>query len=552
MIKELFGNDLYIFFKNKSRNLSEDQGRNFKENIEKELLPESEEKITEINEEENLLIGSLSPYLNFFLSLFLFLFCIGISDKSVPNSLIFCGIALFFTGISFVELMSDGTFNFWGLTTILFANFISFLPVLSSKIKFSIGKRFIWRPFFSWKFGAFRLNFGLASLSLFVIPIILFLIALRKSRQYPSSNRFFVSFLKFLLPYIICLIWSNIAFTMVLVGFKQFSITNLLLAIALLSFIVLPNYIGATLACGILFSQIKRTIDFISLLKIIFTIIVFLLLIWSNKCYKIIIQKYKIKLFNFFNTKNVLILFFVYLLGSLTVISFLYQSPSSFDASSELTNLTWPQFENHCAMNGANQIHSQMHCSQMKGMAINWKGTVQSVRISDIDNSFETLLDYLPDSVAQAIRCFYDTDSTDEDAIPRDLHSNECSLAQHNHYTYELEVSGPYGEKFQISGNKGQLLLTAQHTFGEILRLLDEGDIIRFIAFFDSYPVFRYPPRLRLLQLECLICKKLNSDKHKHLRLTSVKSGRRKIWARLNNAFELLFNFVFAPFILLS
>ncbi|CAK5073620.1 unnamed protein product [Meloidogyne enterolobii] len=353
---------------------------------------------------------------------------------------------------------------------------------------------------------------------------------------------------------------------MVLIGFKQFSITNLLLAIALLSFIVLPNYIGATLACGILFSQVKRTVDFISLLKIIFTIIVFLLPLIIRKCYKIILQKYKIKclvvlffslifnfsVFNFFNTKNVLILFFVYLLGSLTVISFLYQSPSSFDASSELTNLTWPQFENHCAMNGANQIHSQMHCSQMKGMAINWKGTVQSVRIADIDNSFETLLDYLPDSVAQAIRCFYDTDSTDEDAIPRDLHSNECSLAQHNHYTYELEVSGPYGEKFQISGNKGQLLLTAQHTFGEILRLLDEGDIIRFIAFFDSYPVFRYPPRLRLLQLECLICKKLSSDKYKHLRLTSVKSERRKIWARLNNAFELLFNFVFAPFILLS
>ncbi|CAK5078437.1 unnamed protein product [Meloidogyne enterolobii] len=459
--KRAFWERFVQIFQNKSKNLSEDQGKNFKENIEKELLLESEEKITEINEEEKLLIGSLSPYLNFFLSLFLFLFCIGISDKSVPNSLIFCGIALFFTGISFVELMSDGTFNFWGLITILFANFISFLPVLSSKIKFSIGKRFIWRPFFSWKFGAFRLNFGLASLSLFVIPIILFLIALRKSRQYPSSNRFFVSFLKSLLPYIICLIWSNIAFTMVLIGFKQFSITNLLLAIALLSLIVLPNYIGATLACGILFSQVKRTIDFvgfISLLKIIFTIIVFLLPLIIRKCYKIILQKYKIKclffayfsifllflVFNFFNTKNVLILFFVYLLGSLTVISFLYQSPSSFDASSELTNLTWPQFENHCAMNGANQIHSQMHCSQMKGMAINWKGTVQSVRIADIDNSFETLLDYLPDSVAQAIRCFYDTDSTDEDAIPKDLHSNECSLAQHNHYTYELEVSHKY------------------------------------------------------------------------------------------------------------
>jgi hypothetical protein len=51
--------------------------------------------------------------------------------------------------------------------------------------------------------------------------------------------------------------------------------------------------------------------------------------------------------------------------------------------------------------------------------------------------------------------------------------------------------------------------LTAQHTFGDVLRLLDEGDIIRFIAFFDTYPVFRYPPRLRLLQLECLNCKKV-------------------------------------------
>jgi hypothetical protein len=66
---------------------------------------------------------------------------------------------------------------------------------------------------------------------------------------------------------------------------------------------------------------------------------------------------------------------------------------------------------------------------------------VQAIRIADIDNSFETLLDYLPDSVAQAIRCFYDTDQADAQALPKELHSNKCSLTQHNHYTYELEVN---------------------------------------------------------------------------------------------------------------
>jgi hypothetical protein len=68
-------------------------------------------------------------------------------------------------------------------------------------------------------------------------------------------------------------------------------------------------------------------------------------------------------------SKRIWVLFGVYFLGSIMAISFLYQSPSSsFDASSELTNLTWAQFENHCAMNSANQIRSQTHCSQLKGM----------------------------------------------------------------------------------------------------------------------------------------------------------------------------------------
>lgn len=493
-------------------------------------------------------MDSLGPYANFLLALFLFLFSVGSADKMVPNALLFCGIALFFTLTCFVGL---GACNHWAIAA-LAANFISFLPALGSKLKLPLGRWPIWRPLFSFKFGAIRLNAGLPSLALLAIPPLLLAMALRQNPASRPLRRSPTKMLRALLPHLVCILWSHVALTMGLIGARHFSMTSLLLTASLLSILLFPSHVGFTLAGGILFSQLQRSVDLINILKIMATLFVFLLPLILQKAYKMLARKYQFRLFQS-ESKRIWVLFGVYFLGSLMAISFLYQGPSSsFDAASQLTNLSWAQFEANCADNRANQIRAQTHCSQLKGTAINWKGTVQAIRIADIDNSFETLLDYLPDSVAQAIRCFYDTDQADAQALPKELHSNKCSLTQHNHYTYELEVSGPYGERFQISSNKGQLLLTAQHSFGEVLRLLDEGDVIRFVAFFDAYPVFRYPPRLRLLQLECLICSKMNSDKHKHLWLTSVKSDRRKLWARFYYAFKLLFNFVFSPFLHVS
>uniref|UniRef100_A0AC35U275 Tudor domain-containing protein n=1 Tax=Rhabditophanes sp. KR3021 TaxID=114890 RepID=A0AC35U275_9BILA len=233
-------------------------------------------------------------------------------------------------------------------------------------------------------------------------------------------------------------------------------------------------------------------------------------------------------------------------------VSLLYQSNRNVDVLEEITNMTWTEFEDHCMTSRANTIANQIECSQLKGTAIHWKGTVQLVRITGIENSFESLLDYLPDSIEQAIRCFYDTDTSDVSTLSR-IRPNECSMTSFNVYSYEIDVSGPYGENRMVS-TKGQIILSAGDAFAEILTLLEEGDVVQFVGFFDQYPIFRYPPKLQLAQLDCVTCKQL--IKNKHNRRTAItfnqNSKKRRIWNQVLSSFKYLFNFVCAPVVILK
>lgn len=62
------------------------------------------------------------PYLKFFVAVFFFLFSLGAADKTIPNSILFCGIAIFFGCLCFVAL-TDAT-DKYALTAII-ANSIS-------------------------------------------------------------------------------------------------------------------------------------------------------------------------------------------------------------------------------------------------------------------------------------------------------------------------------------------------------------------------------------------------------------------------------------------
>lgn len=102
--------------------------------------------------------------------------------------------------------------------------------------------------------------------------------------------------------------------------------------------------------------------------------------------------------------------------------------------------------------------------------------------------------------------------------------------------------SGPWGEQIpMLSSSRGSVILLAGHKFKDLATILREGDVISFIASFERYPI-KYPPKLNLLKLECIHCKKLNSTIESVVDISYLG-----LWAKIYHAFKFLFNFLLGP-----
>lgn len=73
------------------------------------------------------------PYINFFVSMFFFLFFLGAAEKVIPNSILFCGLAVFFGGLCFVAL-ADATDKY------------ALVAIIANSISWYVLKLF-WPPF---------------------------------------------------------------------------------------------------------------------------------------------------------------------------------------------------------------------------------------------------------------------------------------------------------------------------------------------------------------------------------------------------------------------
>lgn len=182
-------------------------------------------------------------------------------------------------------------------------------------------------------------------------------------------------------------------------GKMELNATNVLLTLGILSLVFFPSALGLTLVAGIAIAELKESLNFWSLLKALFTLfLLFLPFLYT-----------KVKIFfnrgSIFKYRRNLFLVFFYIFVVLMSISLLYHG--NFPVDREISNLTWQKFQKFCGGGPDfmdNLIQRQIQCSELKGTVVSWKAQVQNVKISQIDNSLDTLFDYLPNSLAQWLR----------------------------------------------------------------------------------------------------------------------------------------------------
>ncbi|XP_037820759.1 wolframin [Lucilia sericata] len=198
--------------------------------------------------------------------------------------------------------------------------------------------------------------------------------------------------------------------------------------------------------------------------------------------------------------------------------------------------LSWQRFYSHCGPQAwwrdNNKIKTQLKCAHLEGQAVAWEGDVTQVQITSVHNKPAWYINkYLPAWLNRMISCLYgerletlfkcqkphDQLCLDYQNILKNAHLDQrCSLHKWNTYEYEIRVKMSSG----LLDKRQEVILQAQHKFGNFTRRLVEGDRVHFYGTLSNSRTVSWPSperyeeyilgstmaHIKLAAIECLQC----------------------------------------------
>uniref|UniRef100_A0A3B3ZQY8 Uncharacterized protein n=1 Tax=Periophthalmus magnuspinnatus TaxID=409849 RepID=A0A3B3ZQY8_9GOBI len=239
------------------------------------------------------------------------------------------------------------------------------------------------------------------------------------------------------------------------------------------------------------------------------------------------------------------------------------------------STLTWPEYSNLCgplAWKESNMAQTQILCSHLEGHRVTWTGRFKYVRVTDIENGPQSVINLLPVVVGNWMRCLYgepypkcdgvkdwsDGPQPANAPIPENplcrlkkLAKNECHVKRFDRYKFEVTLGMPQERKtkngtiIEDEDSTKDIVLRASNEFKSVLLHLNGGSLVEFSTILEGRLGSKWPV-FELKAIHCLSCGDARVPTRKQYKIEHD-------WRRtVQNALQFGFDFFFSPFLTLD
>uniref|UniRef100_G3Q170 Wolfram syndrome 1b (wolframin) n=1 Tax=Gasterosteus aculeatus TaxID=69293 RepID=G3Q170_GASAC len=486
----------------------------------------------------------LEPYLYFLLSVVFVVFSFPVADKSwIPCSEL-AAVALFFTVTAFLSLQASAQLfarkalltevlcGVCSLTRLLPASFPWFLRVL--------GRTFVAVPLGD----NVLLNLGLPC----VLYGHLFYLLFRMAQLRGFKGTYLC-----LVPYLVCFTWCELSLVFLhnatALGLIRTGVGYCLFVFALP---VLSLGMAAMLVIQLL--QWFLTLE---VTKMAVTLVICFVPVALRRWTRLSLNP--VQVFRSLSRSSIVKLILVWLSAVLLFCwMYVYRSEGMKVYNS---TLTWPEYSTLCgprAWKEANMAQTQILCSHLEGHRVTWTGRFRYVRVTDIENGPQAVINMLPVAVGDWMRCLYGEpyplcEERNASAWPqpdalcklRALAKHECHIKRFDRYKFEVTMGMPLERKtrngtiVEDEDATKDIVLRASNEFKSMLLHLNTGSLVEFSTILEGRLGSKWPV-FELKAIHCVSCGDARLPSRRQYKIEH--DWRRTARSALQFGFDFFFN----------
>ncbi|KAK7141681.1 hypothetical protein R3I93_015732 [Phoxinus phoxinus] len=487
--------------------------------------------------ESNFTWNHLEPYLYFLLSSLFLILSIPVADKSWLPCSELATVAVFFTVSSYLSLRPAAQQH---AKLALLSQVASAISAFLNKLLGGWVGRMVGGAWFNMHLGDWLvLHVG--------VPCFLYLYLLYQCTHMATAGGARGTYCV-LLPYLVCFIWCELSVTLLQ---ESTALGLMRTAVGYLLFFFALPVLSLALA-AVMLVQLVQWFLALELTKMVVTVCVCVLPVLLRWWTRFSVSP--LAVLHFLRRSSVVKLILVWI-SALVLFSWFYVYRSEGRKVYNST-LTWQEYSDLCgprAWKERNMAHAQILCSHLEGHRVTWEGRFKYVRVTDIENGVQAVINLLPVFISDWVRCLYGEEYPVCDKtqpVPAEpvcqlkvLAKHKCHVKRFDHYKFEVTMGMPQkgrnGAQDFDDGTK-DIVLRASSEFRHVLLALSSGSVVEFSTVLEGRLGSKWP----VFELKALHCKTCASPLVPIQRQVKIEQDWR---FNVRNAVAFAFNFLFHP-----